>query len=149
MNNLTAVVGRCPAYALRNAKWYCSSAVYGAVLLALQAAAGGNTINTIVEGTGQLKCLGFPVELTEVMPTVDTTVSTQILHFGDLSLASDFGDRRQTTIKFSDSAVVCGVSTFERDETAVVGTMRFDINNHDLGTSTVAGPIVSLITAAS
>lgn len=140
-------IGILPQFAQARAKWYCSTAVWGQVLLRLAAAAGGNTIATIEAGGG-LNFLGFPVELTQVLPSSDTT-SQIILLFGDLTLSSDFGDRRQTTIRFSDSAVVGDESVFENDEMAVIGTTRFDINNHSLGTASVAGPMIGLITAAS
>ena len=60
--------------------------------------------------------------------------------FGDLSQAASFGDRRQTTIQVSDSAL----NAFEQDEMAIRGTERFDINVHDTGSSTESGPIVGL-----
>ena len=38
---------------------------------------------------------------------------------------------------------------FAEDQLAIRGTQRFDINVHDVGNTTAAGPIVGLITAAS
>jgi HK97 family phage major capsid protein len=144
IGDLTKCISILPAYAHARAKWYCSGAVWGQVLLRLAAAAGGNTIGTLEAGGVARQFLGYPVELTEVLPTSDSNSQICVL-FGDLALAADFGDRRQTTIKFSDSAYVGSTSVFESDETAVIGTMRFDINAHDVGTSTAAGPIIGLI----
>jgi HK97 family phage major capsid protein len=136
-----------PAYAARRAKFYCSSAVNGQVFDRLKIAGGGNAVSDI-EGKVRHQFMGYPVELTEVMPKTDVNSQLYIL-FGDLALAADFGDRRQTTVKVSDSAYIGSVSVFERDETAIVGTTRFDINVHDVGTSSAAGPIVALIGAAA
>jgi HK97 family phage major capsid protein len=144
---LIKTISILPAYAQSNAKWYCSTAVWGQSLINMTAAGGGNTIASLEGGRG-LRLLGFPVELTPVLPS--TVANSQLIAlFGDLSLSSDFGDRRQTTIKMSDSAVIGSVSCFERDEIGIIGTMRFDINNHDVGTATAAGPIVGLIMAAA
>jgi HK97 family phage major capsid protein len=140
---LIKTISILPAYAQANAKWYCSTAVWGQSLLNMTAAGGGNTIASLEAG-GSLRLLGYPVELTPSLPS--TAANSQLIAlFGDLSLSSDFGDRRQTTIKMSDSAVIGGVSTFERDEVGLIGTMRFDVNNHDIGTATAAGPVVGLI----
>ncbi|MHC4464311.1 MAG: phage major capsid protein [Planctomycetota bacterium] len=144
---LIKTISILPAYAQANAKWYCSTAVWGQSLLNMTAAGGGNTIASLETG-GTLNLLGFPVELSAVLPS--TVANSQLIAlFGDLSLSSDFGDRRQTTIRMSDSAVIGSVSCFERDEIGIIGTMRFDINNHDVGTATAAGPIVGLIMAAA
>ena len=147
LGELTKVISILPQFAVGRARWYMSQVVWGQVMLRLSTAAGGNRVSDIEAGGGR-SFLGFPVELTEVLPKADATSQIAIL-FGDLSLASDFGDRRRTTISLSDSAVINGVSVFERDEVAVRGTIRLDINNHDLGTATVAGPVVGLISAAS
>ena len=135
-----------PNYARRGAKFYCSATCNDMVFSRLKAGLNGNAIPDLETGGFKRQFGGYPIEITESMLSVDTTKSSVIILFGDLSLAADFGDRRQTRIKMSDSAVIGGVSTFERDETALIGTMRFDINVHDVGTSTVAGPIVGFIT---
>jgi HK97 family phage major capsid protein len=85
---------------------------------------------------------GYPVEFTQAMPR--TTGAQISLLFGDLSMAAYFGDRRQTSIAFSDSAL----NAFEQDEIAVRGTERFDINVANVGDTTDAGPIVGLYTTS-
>jgi HK97 family phage major capsid protein len=67
----------------------------------------------------------------------------------DLRLAADLGDRMQMTMAMSDSATVDGVNVFETDQFAIRATERFDINVHDVGTSSEAGPAVALVSAAS
>ena len=48
-----------------------------------------------------------------------------------------------------NQASVGGESTWERDQLAIKGTQRFDINVHDFGTDTVGGPICGLQMAAA
>jgi HK97 family phage major capsid protein len=142
LGDLNAVVGKCPSYARMGAKWFCSPYFFDAVMARLAYAAGGNTVGNIL-GTAGLSYFGYPVELVEVMPTSDA--NSQILClFGNMALAATLGDRRQTTVAFSDSATVGGESVFERDQVAVRGTERLDIVVHDVGDTSSAGPIVAL-----
>jgi HK97 family phage major capsid protein len=136
------VVGVCPSYARMNAKWFVSPIVNDTVLQKLQTAAGGNSVPNIAAG-GQLSFLGYPVELAESMPTTAANSQLCIL-FGDLRKASKMGDRMSRTIATSDSAVIGGSSVFERDQIALRGIERIDINVHDVGDSSNAGPIVGL-----
>ena len=148
LQNLNETMAKLPAYAdTPNAKWYMHKSVYAAYAERLAYAAGGNSARDIVDGTPRNVLLGYPVEFTQVMPTSstlaggasDTTLRCATL-FGDLSLATCFGDRRSNTISFSDSAL----NAFEQDEIVVRGTERFDFNCHAPGTSSEAGPIVAL-----
>jgi hypothetical protein len=52
-------------------------------------------------------------------------------------------------VTFSDQGTIDGVNLYETDQIAVRGKERFDINVHDLGDDTDAGPIVALKTPAS
>lgn len=132
-----------------NAEWYSSKFFYFSVMQRLEAAAGGNTWQMIEQGSRTRRlCLGYPVNWTETLPK--TNAASQILAlFGDLSRSSDMGDRAQITISLSDSATVGTTNAFEVDELAFRATERFDINNHDLGDATNAGPVIALISAAS
>lgn len=140
-------VARCPTFARKGAKWYASPNFHDGVMQRLQLAGGGNVVANIAAG-GQPAFLGYPVELAEVMPTAEANSQVACL-FGDLSQSSSFGDRRQDMIDFSTQASVGGQSLWERNEIGIRGTQRFDIVNHDLGSATLAGPVVGLITAAS
>lgn len=140
--NLNAVVGRLPTYARPGAKWYCSPTVFDNVIARLALAAGGALPIDIVNGVSTPKALGYPVVLTEVLPTSDANSQIALL-FGNLQQSSTFGDRRQPTITTDTSLY------FTQDAIAIKGTERIDIDNHDLGTSSVAGPIVCLISASS
>lgn len=141
------VVGKCPSYARRNAKWFVSPYVHDTVMQRLVIAAGGITASDVAAGS-RPTFLGYPVERVEVMPSTDANSQVAAL-FGDLQQSSTFGDRRGVTIAFAQSGTIEGVDIFAADEIGIRGTERFDIVNHDLGTSTAAGPIVGLITAAS
>ena len=55
-----------------------------------------------------------------------------------------FGDRRQTSIQFSDSAL----NAFEQDELVIRGTERVDIVTTNLGDGTNAGAMVGLMSPA-
>lgn len=141
---------KLPQYAIMrgNAKWFVSQAFWSSVMERLALAAGGVTSLEIVSGAGTPRFLGFPVVISQVMPVV-TAVSQICAYLGDLNLAAVMGDRRQTTIAFSEHL------NFAEDEIAIRGTERFDINVHDVGNYTatasaqVPGPIVALITATS
>jgi HK97 family phage major capsid protein len=127
-----------PLYAQPGAKWYCSRAAFAASMERLAYAGGGNTTLTIGGGFG-LSFLGYPVVLSQVLDaTLGSNVNTLGIIFGDLSLGVTMGDRRGITIKSSDQRY------FELDQLALLGTERFDINCHDVGTAAAAGPLVGL-----
>lgn len=147
LSDFNKTVAILPDFPGLNAKWYCSKFFYHAVMERLLTALGGITL-PMVEAGGNFNFLGYDVETSEVFPKSDT--NSQVLALlGDLDLSSDFGDRQATTIAQSTSASVGGQSVFERDQLAIRWTERWDINNHDLGTATVAGPVVALIAKAS
>lgn len=144
--NFNSMVGLLPQYAdTPNTKWYCHKGFYGSVMQKLEYAAGGNSVNSIAGGTGRM-FLGYPVEISQVLSSAAGSAEV-VCYLGDLSMAALFGDRRGTSIAFSDSAVINSVSMFERNETAIRGWERFDIVVHDPFTTTV-GPVVGLLTAS-
>jgi HK97 family phage major capsid protein len=142
LKELHLLIGTCPTYARTSAKFYCSPLVANTVLQSLQTAAGGNATGNISSG-GMLPFLGYPVVPVEVMPIA--AVSSQIpILFGDLSQASKLGDRMSRTISTSEHATVGGENVWELDQLAIKGVERIDINVHDVGTTSVAGPICGL-----
>lgn len=144
------VIAQLPQYADENpgCGWIVSKAFWGGVMQPLATAVGGTTAAEVINGNRVLTFLGYPVYLSQKMPTSQANSLVSAL-FGAMQLSTDFGDRAGTTIAISTEGVVDGVSLFETDQMAIRGTERMDINNHDLGTATEAGPIVGLITAAS
>lgn len=142
IGDFAKTVGICPTYALMGAAWYCTPFVFNATMQRLAYASGGVTTGDLKTGDLRPNFLGYPVNLVEVMPNTDSTSQLNIL-FGNLAQAATFGDRRMPTIKTSEHVY------FNQDAIAVLGTERFDINVHDVGTASVAGPIVGLMSKAS
>lgn len=138
------VVGALPEYADDSADvaWYCHRTFYFDVMVKLMMAAGGVTAAEIAMGRREKEFMGYPVRITQTMPKTDANSQISCL-FGNLDLAALYGDRRQTTIALSTDL------KFAEDQIAIRGTERFDINVHDVGDTTDAGPIVGLISAAS
>jgi HK97 family phage major capsid protein len=140
--DLMQVMGSLPEYADDgSAAWYCSRVAAFAIFGRLLRASGGVTA---AEASGALPLAygGYPIITTQVMPRTDTN-SQVIAVFGSMKKAADFGDRRQTTISISDQAY------WANDQVGIRGTERFDINVHDVGDGTNAGPLVALRAAAS
>lgn len=136
LHNMMAAL---PQYALRNAAFYISQPGFALVLERLTAAAGGNTIGTLEAGM-QPRFLGYPVYVTQAMPTSTGDLSNVVMVlFGDMSLAATMGDRRMIRVMQDESRYL------EYDQLAIRATERFDINVHDLGDGTTAGPIVALV----
>ena len=138
------VIGTCPTFARRGASWHASPFFHNTVMMKLQTAAGGNTVSDI-SGGGMSPFLGYPVVPVEVMPTAEANSQICAL-FGALDQASKLGDRMTRTISTSEHATVNGVNVWEVDQLAIKGVERIDINVHDVGNTTTAGPIVGLQT---
>jgi HK97 family phage major capsid protein len=137
--DLTGLISKLPAYALQNAKWYCSQVANALVLCRLAASSGGIVVQTI-NGKTVPTFLGFPIVVTQVLPQVTTALNGVVmLLFGDLALASTLGERRGVTVARSTERYL------ELDQVAWRGTERVDIVNHDLGDNSNAGPIVGLV----
>lgn len=145
---LNQMVGKLPQYAdTPNTRWYCHKTFFANVMQTLLYAAGGNTMSMIAGGTREESFLGYPVVVSQVLPSSASTAEV-VCFLGDLSLAADFGDRQGISIAFSTEANVGGQSVFERNQIAIRGWERFDINVHDVGDTTNAGPVVGLLTAS-
>lgn len=151
MANFSSVIGALPQYAdTPNAVWVCHRTFFYSVMDQLVTAQGGVTATETRQGNRAPRPLfrGYPVEFSQVYPSA-TATSSVVCTFGDHSLGARLGDRRSETIAFSDSADIGGENVFERDEIAIRGTERFDVNAHDVGDASNAGPICGLQTTAS
>lgn len=134
------VMGSLPEYAERpDTGWYVSKFFWGSVMSRLLRAAGGVTAEELEDGRRRI-FNGYPVYVSQSMPKVSASGQVCAL-FGSLSLASDFGDRRRTMISAS------GHRHLDTDEIGVLGTERFDILVHSVGSTAEAGPVVGLVTA--
>ena len=139
------VIGILPSYAEDEAAWYTSKWVWANSMQRLALAAGGNTADNIQGGAMGKMFLGFPVVVVTgtIYPKTDTT-SQMLATFGNLAQSSTFGDRRTLTMRITETE-----DDARKDLVSVISRERFDINNHDLGTATVAGPIVGLMSKGS
>jgi HK97 family phage major capsid protein len=148
LNDFEQMIALLPAYADGMAKIFASKLFWGSVMTPLLTAAGGNTIATLQDGARQKQFLSYPVELVNVLPKATAVNQIPVL-FGDIAMAAKLGDRMSRTISTSESATIGGQSVWERDQIAIKGVERIDINVHDVGSTTEAGPVVGLQTKAS
>lgn len=140
-SDITSLMGKLPLYAMKNAKFYTSQTGFAVMFERLISAAGGNSIATL-GGEIQYRYLGFPIVISQKLSLSTSTLSGAVmLMFGDLRLAAAMGERRQVTIRRSDERY------FDQDQIGILGTERVDVNVHDCGTASVAGPIVFLLGA--
>lgn len=149
--NFTSVLGKLPVYARTpQTCWVCSSTFYYSVMLQLMLAQGGTDISQTADGGAFRRpmFLGYPVEFSQVYPMAEANSQVPVT-FGDHTLAAAFGDRGLSDVEFSDQAYVDSVSLWQNDLLGVRCKERMDINVHDVGDTSVAGPVVGLITAGS
>jgi HK97 family phage major capsid protein len=138
-------LGKLPAWAYQrnNVKIYCHKSVYHTVFERHTMAAGGVTAAEIAAGA-QPRFFGYPVEFAQVLPTQAAADiiggGATFAYIGDLAQGCYFGDRRSTSIAFSDSAL----NAFEQDERVARGTERFDIVCANVGSSSAAGAVIKL-----
>lgn len=139
-NDLAGVMAKCPKYALKTAKWYCSQPAWAMIFQRLIQAAGGATMAETVSGVRVPQYMGYDVVIDQLLPTSLTTINgTPMVLFGDLRKATTMGERRGVRIKTSEDRY------FEYDQIGIQGTERFDINVHDVGDTSVAGPLLALM----
>jgi len=144
LNEWSASMGVVKQYLGMRPKWYIHSQAYYDSMHKLQAAAGGNTMETLANGAQMRMFLGYPVEFAQVLPNITTAnAATIYAYFGDLSYAAEMGEGRGLTVA-SDSSYF-----FNQDALAVRCTERYDIKIHDVGTATAGGAVVAILTAAS
>lgn len=136
LGNFEEVVGKLPEFPGIQPAWYFHKTAYYATGGRLQNAAGGN--NTADLGNGPvMQFLGYPVRFIETLPSAAASAA-KIAYFGDLAMTATMGNRRGVEIR-SDSSV-----GFVSDTIYIRCTERFDINVHEVGTATKAGPLVML-----
>ena len=149
LNDFINTIALLPKYADDNSvRWFVHRSFYYTTMVRVALAAGGVTLAEIMGGARNPQYLGYPVEITQKMPSTEANSQVCAL-VGDLRRAAMLGDRRQTTIAVSEH------SDFASDILAIRGTQRVDIVVHDVGNahataaSRVPGPLVGLITAAA
>lgn len=142
--DIATLMAALPKYALSTAKFYCSQLCFSLVFERLVQAAGGNTINDLAAGA-TLRYMGYPVVISQTMPAGAATDydALAMFLFGDMRMSTTIGDRRGITVATSEHRY------FDTDQIGIRGTERFDINVHDLGDNTDAGPLVAMIGSSS
>lgn len=124
-----------------NAKIFCNKSIWNALFLRLAYVSGGNNAVDLLTGSGQLSFAGYPVVLTQAMNS-STATGKIMFHFGDMSQGVYFGDRRQTAVDFSNSAL----TSFETDMLCYRATTRWDLVCANVGDTTNAGSMITLKT---
>ena len=135
-------MGALPQFAVAgdNAAFYCSRTAHEMIFNRIMAAGGGNTTTTLA-GKIVPSYLGHEIRVSQVLPSGATTTYNGLVMFlfGDLRLSSTLGDRRGITVRTSVDRYI------ELDQIAITATERMDINNHDVGDATDAGPVVAFL----
>jgi HK97 family phage major capsid protein len=151
LSDFNKVVGRLPQYAdTSNVVWLMHRTFFYDVAEKLSLASGGTSALEVRDGERRPRpvFLGYPVEFAQVLPNATATGSVPAM-LGDFGLGARLGDRRSLAIDISTDATVNGINLFEQGMIGVRGIERIDINIHDVGDSTDAGPIVGLKTGAA
>jgi HK97 family phage major capsid protein len=136
------VIGAQPEYAeTPRVKWYCSKLFWATTMVRVQKAATGNDASDIISG-GVKQFLGYPVEVSGKFPKAASNGKIMCL-FGDLKMAGMMGDRAGMRLRLSDQ------QHWEEEQFDVAGSERIDVNIHDIGDATTAGPLLALKCKAS
>ncbi len=138
-SDLTSTMGSVRKYAKNGAVWLCSSTFEDVIFGRLKAAGGGNTM-TDLAGRPIPSYLGYPIITSESMLSALTAQNDKVMvMFGNFSMSSSFGARRGITVQILRERYA------EKLQIGVLGSERFDIVNHDLGTTSVKGPVAALL----
>ncbi|CAB4184788.1 COG4653 Predicted phage phi-C31 gp36 major capsid-like protein [uncultured Caudovirales phage] len=139
---IQAAFALLPQYADNaNAKIFCHKTIWNSLFLRLAYFSGGNNAVDLLTGSGQLSFAGYPVVLTQAMNS-STATGKIMCHFGDMSQAVYFGDRRQTSVDFSNSAL----TSFETDMLCYRATTRWDLVCANVGDTSTVGSMITLKT---
>lgn len=139
INDLTDLMSELQSsgYTPGRTKWYTSPYIYTRVLLRLQAAAGGNEIVTLANGTPSRSFLGYPVEFVEVLEGASQDANPSdtgvLILFGDLYKSSVLGMRKELKVDISTDV------RFESDEIVLRGVSRFDVQHPFATTCAMVG----------
>lgn len=150
LDEASTAIGAIPTSALGNAAFYFHRTVWAKIRTQKSGdnyVFGQSNLASLRRENGLQpvgEILGYPVFTTDVLPAYSTSgTSKKFGVFGNLKAALAIGEDGPMSIARSENAVINGVSTFERNQTA----MRF---THDHAVSVMLpGAAVVLQTAAS
>lgn len=134
--NLLQMVGQLPQHSTANAKWFCSPFFFATCMQALELGLGGAV--SMQPGIG-LTFLGKPVVLTDRLPGSGDQTGVIMALYGDMANSSYYGIRQSIEIASSDQV------NFLSDQTVIRAVARVAITHANLGSSTVAGPMIGLV----
>jgi HK97 family phage major capsid protein len=136
--NLLAMMGAVPQHSRAGAKWFCSPFFFASCMQNLDLAQGGSV--GLSQGMG-LTFLGSPVVLTDRLPSGADSTGAIMALYGNMANSSYYGIRQAIEIASSDQV------NFLSDQTVIRAVARVAITHANLGSSTVAGPIIGLVGA--
>jgi HK97 family phage major capsid protein len=136
--NLLAMMARVPQHSRAGAKWFCSPFFFAACMQNLDLAQGGSV--GLSQGMGPT-FLGSEVVLTDRLPAGADSTGAIMALYGNMANSSYYGIRQAIEIASSDQV------NFLSDQTVIRAVARVAITHANLGTDTVAGPIIGLVGA--
>lgn len=134
--NLLAMMAAVPQHSRQGAKWFCSPYFFATCMQALDLNQGGSV--GLSAGMG-LTFLGSPVVLTDRLPSGADSTGAIMALYGNMANSSYYGVRRGLEIASSDQV------NFLSDQTVIRAVARVAITHANLGSSTVAGPVIGLV----
>jgi HK97 family phage major capsid protein len=139
------VVGMLPQFAdTADCKWHAHRYFYYTVMVRIALATTASNAMEVITGANsrQKLFLGYPVDFVQVMPSAEANSQICTL-FGDMRQAAMLGNRGG--VEFASSSE----RYFEKGIIAVRGRNRVAISCHGVGSTSAAGPMIGLATAAS
>ena len=136
--NLLAMMAKVPQHSRVGAKWFCSPFFFASCMQNLDLAQGGSV--GLSQGMG-LTFLGSPVVLTDRLPSGADSTGVIMALYGNMANSSYYGVRQGIEIASSDQV------NFLSDQTVIRAVARVAITHANLGSSSVAGPIIGLVGA--
>lgn len=134
--NLLAMMAAVPQHSRQGAKWFCSPYFFATCMQALDLNQGGSV--GLTQGLG-LTFLGSPVVLTDRLPSGADSTGAIMALYGNMANSSYYGIRQGIEIASSDQV------NFLSDQTVIRAVARVAITHANLGSSSVAGPIIGLV----
>jgi len=136
--NLLAMMAAVPQHSRQGAKWFCSPFFFATCMQNLDLAQGGSV--GLSQGMGPT-FLGSEVVLTDRLPSGADSTGAIMALYGNMANSSYYGIRQAIEIASSDQV------NFLSDQTVIRAVARVAITHANLGSSSVAGPIIGLVGA--
>jgi HK97 family phage major capsid protein len=134
--NLLAMMAAVPQHSRQGAKWFCSPYFFATCMQALDLNQGGSV--GLSQGMG-LTFLGSEVVLTDRLPSGADSTGAIMALYGNMANSSYYGIRQGIEIASSDQV------NFLSDQTVIRAVARVAISHPNLGSASVAGPVIGLV----